>query len=138
MTMLFDDESGYPSFTAAVEALRTVIGTTREQIDRLDRKRRELDGIDHLGAPAGYTEMLGFYLSRERITPDHTLFVMARVFRRFAQARPAKALYHPFFSVGVDGGELASNLYQEFAHLEEATDYARGLAEIAVAAQRSG
>jgi hypothetical protein len=138
MTMLFDDESGYPSFTEAVEALRTVIGTTREQIDRLDRKRRELDGIDHLGAPAGYTEMLGFYLSRERITPDHTLFVMARVFRRFAQARPAKALYHPFFSVGVDGGELASNLYQEFAHLEEATDYARGLAEIAVAAQRSG
>ena len=136
--MLFDDESGYPSFTEAVEALRTVIGTTREQIDRLDRERRELDGIDHLGAPAGCTEMLGFYLSRERITPHHTLFVMARVFRRFAQARPARALYHPFFAVGVDGGELALNLYQEFAHLEEATDYARGIAEIAVAAQRSG
>ena len=40
--------------------------------------------------------------------------------------------------VGVDGGELASNLYQEFAHLEEATDYARGIAEIAMAAERSG
>src|SRR5688500_14806467 len=104
MTMLFDNESGYPSFTEAVEALRTVIGTRREQIDRLDRKRRELDGIDHLGVPAGCTEMLGFYLSRERITPHHTLFVMARVFRRFAQGRPAKALYHPFFAVGVAEG----------------------------------
>jgi hypothetical protein len=133
--MLFDDESGYPSFTEAVEALRTVIGTTREQIDRLDRERKELDTV---GTPAGYTEMLGFYLSRERITPHHTLFVMARVFRRFSEARPAKALYHPFFAVGVDGGELALNLYQEFAHLEEATDYARGIAEIAVAAKRSG
>ena len=136
--MLFDDESGYPSFTEAVEALRMVIGATREQIDRLDRERKALDGIDHLGTPAGCTEMLGFYLSRERITPHHTLFVMARVFRRFAQARPARALYYPFFSVGVDGGELAANLYQEFAQLEEATDYARGIAEIAVAAQRSG
>jgi hypothetical protein len=38
----------------------------------------------------------------------------------------------------VTGGELAANLYQEFAHLEEATDYARGLTEIAMAAQRSG
>jgi hypothetical protein len=135
--MLFDDESGYPSFTEAVEALRTVIGATREQIDRLDRERKALD-IANLGVPAGCTEMLGFYLSRERITPHHTLFVMARVFRRFAQGRPARALYHPFFAVGVDGGELAANLYQEFAHLEEATDYARGLAEIAVAAKRSG
>jgi hypothetical protein len=52
--------------------------------------------------------------------------------------RTVQALYHPFFAVGVAGGELASNLYQEFAHLEEATDYARGLAEIAVAAQRPG
>jgi hypothetical protein len=138
MTMLFDDESGYPSFTEAVEALRMVIGATREQIDRLDRERKELDGIDHLGTPAGCTEMLGFYLSRERITPHHTLFVLARVFRRFTQARPARALYHPFFAVGVEGGELAVNLYQEFAHLDEATDYARGLAEIAMAAQRSG
>ncbi len=135
--MRFDDESGYPSFTAAVEALRTVIGATREQIDRLDRERKALD-IANLGVPAGCTEMLGFYLSRERITPHHTLFVMARVFRRFAQARPARALYHPFFAVGVDGGELALNLYQEFAHLEEATDYARGIAEIAVAAKRPG
>jgi hypothetical protein len=136
--MLFDDESGYPSFTEAVEMLRTVIGATREQIDRLDRERKALAGIDHVGAPAGCTEMLGFYLSRERITPHHTLFVMARVFRRFTQARPAKALYHPFFAVGVAGGELASNLYQEFAPLEEATDYARGIAEIAMAAERSG
>jgi hypothetical protein len=134
--MRFDDESGYPSVAEAVEALRTVIGTTREQIDRLDRERRELD--DTVGVPAGCTEMLGFYLSRERLTPLHTLFVLARVFRRFTQARPAKALYHPFFAVGVAGGELAANLYQEFAHLEEATDYARGLAEIAMAAQRSG
>jgi hypothetical protein len=138
MTMLFDDESGYPSFTEAVEALRTVIGATREQIDRLDRERKALDGIDHLGTPAGCTEMLGFYLSRERLTPHHTLFVLARVVRRFTEARPAKALYHPFFAVGVAGGELAANLYQEFAHLEEATDYARGIAEIALAAQRSG
>jgi hypothetical protein len=136
--MRFDDESGYPSFTEAVEALRTVIGATREEIERLDRERKALDGIDNLGTPAGCTEMLGFYLSRERITPHHTLFVLARVFRRFAQARPAWALYHPFFAVGVEGGELAVNLYQEFAHLDEATDYARGLAEIAVAAQRSG
>jgi hypothetical protein len=136
--MRFDDESGYPSVAEAVEALRTVIGTTREQIDRLDRERRELDGTDTVGVPAGCTEMLGFYLSRERLTPLHTLFVLARVFRRFTQARPAKALYHPFFAVGVAGGELAANLYQEFAHLEEATDYARGLAEIAMAAQRSG
>ena len=135
--MLFDDESGYPSVAEAVEALRTVIGATREQIDRLDRERRELDIAD-LGVPAGCTEMLGFYLSRERITPQHTLFVLARVFRRFTEARPAKALYHPFFAVGVAGGELAANLYQEFAHLEEATDYARGIAEIALAAQRSG
>jgi hypothetical protein len=82
--------------------------------------------------------MLGFYLSRERITPHHTLFLLARVFRRFAQARPAKALYHPCFAVGVDGGELAANLYQEFASLEEATDYARGIAEIAMAAKRPG
>ncbi len=136
--MLFDDESGYPSLAEAVEALRTVIGVTREEIDRLDREHKALDGLGNLGAPAGYTEMLGFYLSRERLTPHHTLFVMARVFRRFAQARPAKVLYYPFFSVGVDGGELAANLYQEFAHLEEATDYARGIAEIAVAAQRLG
>jgi hypothetical protein len=136
--MQFDDESGYPSVAEAIEALRTVIGTTREQIDRLDRERRELDGTDTVGVPAGCTEMLGFYLSRERLTPLHTLFVLARVFRRFTQARPAKALYHPFFAVGVAGGELAANLYQEFAHLEEATDYARGLAEIAMAAQRSG
>jgi hypothetical protein len=136
--MRFDDESGYPSFTEAVEALRTVIGVTREQIDRLDRERKEIDGTDTVGVPAGYTEMLGFYLSRERITPHHTLFVLTRVFRRFTQARPAKALYHPFFAVGVDGGELALNLYQEFAHLEEATDYARGIAEIAMAAKRSG
>ena len=135
--MLFDDESGYPSLAEAVEALRTVIGTTREEIDRLDRERKALDAPD-IGAPAGYTEMLGFYLSRERITPHHTLFVMARVFRRFAQGRPARALYHPFFAVGVAGGELALNLYQEFAHLEEATDYARGIAEIAVAAKRPG
>jgi hypothetical protein len=138
MAMLFDDESGYPSVAEAVEALRTVIGTTREQIDRLDRERRELDGTDTVGVPAGYTEMLGFYLSRERITPQHTLFVLARVFRRFTEARPAKALYHPFFAVGVAGGELAANLYQEFAHLEEATDYAQGIAEIALAAKRSG
>ena len=136
--MLFDDESGYPNFTEAVEALRTVIGATREQIDRLDRERKALEGLGNLAAPAGYTDMLSFYLSRERITPHHTLFVMARVFRRFTQGRPAKALYHPFFAVGVDGGELALNLYQEFAHLEEATDYARGLAEIAVAAKRPG
>jgi hypothetical protein len=137
MAMRFDDESGYPSLAEAVEALRTVIGATREQIDRLGRERRELDIAD-LGVPAGCTEMLGFYLSRERLTPHHTLFVLARVFRRFTQARPAKALYHPFFAVGVAGGELAANLYQEFAHLEEATDYARGIAEIALAAQRSG
>jgi hypothetical protein len=137
MAMRFDDASGYPSLAEAVEALRTVIGATREQIDRLDRERRELDIAD-LGVPAGCTEMLGFYLSRERLTPHHTLFVMARVFRRFAETRPARALYHPFFAVGVDGGELAANLYQEFAHLEEATDYARGIAEIAMAAQRSG
>ena len=136
--MRFDDESGYPSVAEAVEALRTVIGATREQIDRLDRERRELADLDNLGVPAGCTEMLGFYLSRERLTPHHTLFVLARVFRRFTQARPARALYHPFFAVGVAGGELAANLYQEFAHLEEATDYARGLAEIAMAAQRSG
>ena len=136
--MLFDDESGYPSLTEAVEALRTVIGATREQIDRLDRERRELAGLDNLGVPAGCTEMLAFYLSRERLTPHHTLFVLARVVRRFTQARPAKALYHPFFAVGVAGGELAANLYQEFAHLDEATDYARGIAEIAMAAQRSG
>jgi hypothetical protein len=116
--MQFDDESGYPSVAEAIEALRTVIG--------------------NLAAPAGYTEVLGFYVSRERLTPHHTLFVLARVFRRFTQARPAKALYHPFFAVGVAGGELAANLYQEFAHLEEATDYARGIAEIALAAQRSG
>lgn len=70
--MRFDDASGYPSVAEAVEALRTVIGTTREQIDRLDRERRELDGTDTVGVPAGYTEMLGFYLSRERITPLHT------------------------------------------------------------------
>jgi hypothetical protein len=138
MTMRFDDESGYPSVAEAVETLRTVIGVTREQIDRLDRERRELDGLDNLGVPAGCTEMLGFYLSRERLTPHHTLFVLARVFRRFTEARPARALYHPFFAVGVDGGELAANLYQEFAHLEEATDYARSIAEIALAAQRSG
>jgi hypothetical protein len=137
MAMRFDDESGYPSLAEAVEALRTVIGATREQIDRLDRERRELDIAD-LGVPAGCTEMLGFYLSRERITPQHTLFVLARVFRRFTQSRPARALYHPFFAVGVAGGELAANLYQEFAHLEEATDHARGIAEIALAAQRSG
>jgi hypothetical protein len=136
--MQFDDESGYPSVAEAIEALRTVIGTTREQIDRLDRERKELDGIGNLAAPAGYTEVLGFYVSRERLTPHHTLFVLARVFRRFTQARPARALYHPFFAVGVAGGELAANLYQEFAHLEEATDYARGIAEIALAAQRSG
>ena len=136
--MLFDDESGYPSFTEAVEALRTVIGVTREQIDRLDRERKELTGIDNLGAPAGCTEMLGFYLSRERLTPLHTLFVLARVFRRFTEARPARALYHPFFAVGVAGGELAANLYQEFAYLEGATDHAQGIAEIALAAQRSG
>jgi hypothetical protein len=138
MAMLFDDESGYPSLAEAVEALRTVIGTTREEIDRLDRERKALGGIDTVGVPAGCTEMLGFYLSRERLTPHHTLFVLARVFRRFTQARPAKALYHPFFAVGVAGGELAANLYQEFAHLDEATDYARGIAEIAMAAQRSG
>jgi hypothetical protein len=136
--MRFDDESGYPSVAEAVEALRTVIGATREQIDRLDRERRELAGLDNLGVPAGYTEVLGFYVSRERLTPHHTLFVLARVFRRFTQARPAKALYHPFFAVGVAGGELAANLYQEFAHLEEATDYAQGIAEIALAAKRSG
>ena len=136
--MLFDDASGYPSLAEAVEALRTVIGATREQIDRLDRERKELGGIDSVAVPAGFTEMLGFYLSRERLTPHHTLFVLARVFRRFTQARPAKALYHPFFAVGVAGGELAANLQQEFAHLEEATDYARGIAEIAVAAQRPG
>jgi hypothetical protein len=136
--MRFDDESGYPSLAEAVEALRTIIGATREQIDRLDRERKELAGTDNLGIPAGCTEMLGFYLSRERLTPHHTLFVLARVFRRFAETRPARALYHPFFAVGVDGGELAANLYQEFAHLEEATDYARGLAEIAMAAKRSG
>jgi hypothetical protein len=138
MAMLFDDESGYPSLAEAVEALRTVIGVTREEIDRLDRERKALEGLGNLGAPAGCTEMLGFYLSRERLTPHHTLFVLARVVRRFTETRPAKALYHPFFAVGVDGGELAANLYQEFAHLEEATDYARGLAEIALAAQRSG
>jgi hypothetical protein len=138
MAMRFDDESGYPSLAEAVEALRTVIGATREQIDRLDRERRELAGLDNLGVPAGCTEMLAFYLSRERLTPHHTLFVLARVFRRFTQARPAKALYHPFFAVGVAGGELAANLYQEFAHLEEATDYAQGIAEIALAAKRSG
>jgi hypothetical protein len=138
MAMLFDDESGYPSLAEAVEALRTVVGTTREQFDRLDRERQALDGTDIVGVPAGCTEMLGFYLSRERLTPHHTLFVLARVVRRFTQARPAKALYHPFFAVGVTGGELAANLYQEFAHLEEATDYARGIAEIALAAQRSG
>jgi hypothetical protein len=136
--MRFDDESGYPSFTEAVEALRTVIGATREEIERLDRERKALDGLGNLGTPAGCTEMLGFYLSRERITPHHTLFVLARVLRRFSEARPARALYHPFFAVGVEGGELAANLYQEFAHLDEATDYARGLAEIAMAAQRSG
>jgi hypothetical protein len=106
MTMRFDDESGYPSFTEAVEALRTVIGVTREQIDRLDRERKEINGTDTVGVPAGYTEMLGFYLSRERITSHHTLFVMARVLRRFTQARPVKALYHPFFAVGVAGGGL--------------------------------
>jgi hypothetical protein len=138
MAMLFDDESGYPSVAESVEALRTVIGATREQIDRLDRERRELAGLDNLGVPAGCTEMLAFYLSRERLTPHHTLFVLARVVRRFTKARPAKALYHPFFAVGVAGGELAANLYQEFAHLDEATDYARGIAEIAMAAQRSG
>jgi hypothetical protein len=138
MAMRFDDASGYPSLAEAVEALRTVIGTTREQIDRLDRERKKLAGTDTVGVPAGCTEMLGFHLSRERITPLHTLFVLARVFRRFTQARPAKALYYPFFAVGVTGGELAANLYQEFAHLEEATDYARGIAEIALAAQRSG
>jgi hypothetical protein len=138
MAMRFDDASGYPSLAEAVEALRTVIGTTREQIDRLDRERKKLAGTDTVGVPAGCTEMLGFYLSRERITPLHTLFVLARVFRRFTEARPAKALYYPFFAVGVAGGELAANLYQEFAHLEEATDYARGIAEIALAAQRSG
>jgi len=136
--MLFDDESGYPSLAESVEALRTVIGATREQIDRLDRERRELAGLDNLGVPAGCTEMLAFYLSRERLTPHHTLFVLARVVRRFTQARPAKALYHPFFAVGVAGGELAANLQQELAHLEEATDHARDLAEIALAAQRSG
>ncbi len=137
--MRFDDESGYPSLTEAVEMLRTVIGATREQIERLDRERKELAGLDNnLSIPAGCTEMLGFYLSRERLTPHHTLFVLARVFRRFTQARPARALYHPFFAVGVEGGELAANLYQEFAHLEEATDYARGLAEIALAAQQAG
>jgi hypothetical protein len=138
MAMLFDDESGYPSLAEAVEALRTTIGVTREEIDRLDRERKALEGHSNLGAPAGYTEMLGFYLSRERITPHHTLFVMARVFRRFTEARPARALYHPFFAVGVDGGELAANLYQEFGSLQEATDYARGIAEIAMAAKRSG
>src|SRR4051812_4777130 len=138
MAMLFDDESGYPSLAEAVEALRTVIGATREEIDRLDRERRELADLDHLGVPAGCTEGLGFYLSRERLTPQHTLFVLARGFRRFTQARPAKALYHPFFAVGVAGGELAANLYQEFAHLDETTDYARGIAEIAMAAKRSG
>jgi hypothetical protein len=122
MAMLFDDESGYPSLAEAVEALRTVIGATREQIDRLDRERRELAGSDDLGVPAGCTEMLAFYLSRERLTPHHTLFVLARVVRRFTEA----------------GGELAANLYQEFAHLDEATDYARGIAEIAMAARRSG
>src|SRR3954471_9473697 len=136
--MRFDDASGYPNVAEAVEALRTVMETTRERVDRLDRERKELEGLGTLGVPAGCTEMLGFYLSRERLTPHHTLFVLARVFRRFTQARPAKALYHPFFAVGVAGGELAANLYQEFVHLEEATDYARGLAEIALAAQRSG
>ena len=136
--MLFDDESGYPSLAEAVEALRLVIGVTREEIDRLERERKVLAGLDNLGVPAGCTEMLAFYLSRERITPHHTLFVLARVVRRFTQAHPARALYHPFFAVGVAGGELAANLYQEFAHLEEATDYARGLAEIALAAQRAG
>jgi len=137
--MQFDDESGYPSVAEAVEALRTVLGTTREQVDRLDRERKALSGVDSVNVPAGYTEVLAFYVSRERLTPHHTLFVLARVFRRFTEApRPAKALYHPFFAVGVTGGELAANLYQEFAHLDEATDYARGLAEIAMAAQRSG
>jgi hypothetical protein len=136
--MLFDDESGYSSLAEAVEALRTTIGVTREEIDRLDRERKALESLGNLGTPTGCTEMLGFYLSRERITPHHVLFVLARVFRRFAETRPARALYHPFFAVGVDGGELAANLYQEFAHLEEATDYARGIAEIALAAQRPG
>ena len=51
---------------------------------------------------------------------------------------PGQGLYHPFFAVGVAGGELAANLYQEFAHLEEATDHARGIAEIALAAKRAG
>src|SRR5688572_29423198 len=101
--MRFDDESGYPSFTEAVEALRTVIGATREQIDRLDRERKALAGIDNVGVPPGCTEMLGFYLSRERLTPHHTLFVLARVFRRFTQARPARALYYPLLAVGVAG-----------------------------------
>jgi hypothetical protein len=136
--MQFDDASGYPSVAEAVEALRTILGTTRERIDRLDRERRERADLDHLGVPPGCTEMLGFYLSRERLTPHHTLFVVARVVRRFTEVRPAKALYHPFFAVGVTGGELAANLYQELAHLAEATDYARGLAEIALAAQRAG
>jgi hypothetical protein len=67
--MRFDDASGYPSLIAAVEALRTVIGVTREQIDRLDREPQALDDTDHLGAPAGCTDMLSFYLSRERLTP---------------------------------------------------------------------
>jgi hypothetical protein len=138
MAMLFDDESGYPSLAEAVEALRTILGTTREQIDRLDRERKALEGTGSLGVSAGGTEMLGFYLSRERLTPHYTLFVLARVVRRFTEARPARALYHPFFAVGVAGGELAANLYQEFAHLEEATDYARGLAEIALAAKGAG
>jgi hypothetical protein len=53
MTMLFDDESGYPSLAEAVEALRMVIGVTREQIDRLDRERKALEGLGNLGAPAG-------------------------------------------------------------------------------------
>jgi hypothetical protein len=80
------------------------------------------------GSPQGYLL---------RCEASLLLLALTRVFRRFVQARPAKALYHPFFAVGVAGGELASNLYQEFAHLE-ATDYARGIAEIAGAAKRSG
>jgi hypothetical protein len=46
MIMLFDDESGYPSLAEAVEALRTILGVTREEIDRLDRERKALEGLD--------------------------------------------------------------------------------------------
>ena len=120
--MLFDDESGYPSFTEAVEALRTVIGATREQIDRLDRECKELDGIDHLGVPAGYTEMLGFYLSRERITPHHTLFVLARVFRCFgscprAWCRKAGPRSGPRLDQAATAGSLGQSVSARLARL---------------------